>query len=149
MGTKFKGSAKEIAALNTFIKITRCGETLNSRFNLILSENSLTEGQFNVLDALYHLGNLTQKELSKKLMKSGGNITMVIDNLEKLGFVRRKRGDKDRRTFSIQLTAAGKSKFKVVIPQVVNFISEKMNVLTFKEQQELQKICRRIGLGKK
>ncbi len=149
MGSKFKGSAKEIAALNTFIKITRCVETLNSRVNLILSENSLTEGQFSVLDSLYHLGNLTQKELSKKLMKSGGNITMVIDNLEKLGFVRRKRGDKDRRTFSIQLTAAGKSKFKVVIPQVVNFISEKMNVLTFKEQQELQKICKRIGLEKK
>ena len=110
MGTHYKGTTKEKLALDTFIKFVRSADSLSSRLKLILAKNSLTESQFNVLDALYHLGHLTQKELGKKLLKSGGNITMVIDNLEKLGLVERRRGKKDRRTFTIHLTGEGKNK---------------------------------------
>jgi len=55
MGTHYKGTAKEKLALDTFIKLIRSGNSLSSGINLILSKNSLTESQFNVLDALYHL----------------------------------------------------------------------------------------------
>ena len=149
MGTHYKGTAKEKLALDTFIKLIRSGNSLSSGINLILSKNSLTESQVNVLDALYHLGHLTQKELGKKLLKSGGNITMVIDNLEKLGLVERRRGKKDRRTFTIHLTGEGKNKIKSVMPGIVKFINEAMNILTVKEQNEMQKICKAIGLKKK
>ena len=149
MGTQYKGTAKEKLALNTVIKLIRSVNTLSSGINLILDKNSLTESQFNLLDALYHLGHLTQRELSKKLLKSGGNITMVIDNLEKQGFVERRRGEKDRRTFAIHLTDEGKNKIKSVLPRIVNFISEEMNILTSKEQYEIQKMCKSIGLKKK
>jgi len=149
MGTHYKGTAKEKLALNTVIKLIRSVNTLSSGLNLILDKNSLTESQFNLLDALYHLGHLTQKELGKKLLKSGGNITMVIDNLEKQGFVERRRGEKDRRTFAIHLTDEGKNKIKSVLPRIVKFISEEMNILTSKEQYEMQKMCKAIGLKKK
>ena len=140
---------KEKLALNTFIKLIRSGDSLSSRLKLILAKNSLTESQFNVLDALYHLGHLTQKELGKKLLRSGGNITMVIDNLEKQRLVERKRGEKDRRTFTIHLTGKGRHKIKLVMPGIVKFINEEMNILTSKEQLELQKMCKAIGLNKK
>ena len=149
MGTHYKGTAKEQLALDTFIKLIRSGNALSSGINLILAKNSLTESQFNVLDALYHLGYLTQKELGKKLLKSGGNVTMVIDNLEKLGLVERRRGKKDRRTFTIHLTAKGRNKINLVTPGIVKFISEEMNILTVKEQNEMQKMCKAIGLKKK
>jgi len=51
MGTHYKGTAKEKLALDTFIKLIRSGNSLSSGINLILSKNSLTESQFNVLDA--------------------------------------------------------------------------------------------------
>jgi len=149
MGTYYKGTAREKLALDTFIKLIRSGDSLSSRINLILAKNSLTESQFNVLDALFHLGHLTQKELSKKLLKSGGNITMVIDNLEKRGLVERRRGEKDRRTFTIHLTGEGRNKIKLVMPGIVKFINEEMNILTSKEQYEMQKMCKAIGLKKK
>jgi len=149
MGTHYKGTAKEKLALNTVIKLIRSVNTLSSGLNLILDKNSLTESQFNLLDALFHLGHLTQKELGKKLLKSGGNITMVIDNLEKQGFVERKRGEKDRRTFTIHLTGEGKNKIKSVLPRIAKFIREEMNILTSKEQYEMQKMCKAIGLKKK
>lgn len=148
MGTNYEGTAKEKLALDAFIKLIRCGDSLNSRINLILTKTSLTMSQFNVLDALYHLGPLTQKELGKKLLKSGGNITMVIDNMEKRGFVKRTRGEKDRRTFAIQLTNAGRKKIKTVLPDIVKLITDEMNILKSKEQAELQKMCKAIGLKK-
>ena len=149
MGTNYKGTTKEKLALDTFIKFVRSADSLSSRLKLILAKNSLTESQFNVLDALYHLGHLTQKEIGQKLLKSGGNITMVIDNLEKLGLVERRRGKKDRRTFTIHLTGEGKNKIKSVMPGIVKFINEVMNILTVKEQIEIQKMCKAIGLKKK
>ena len=45
----------------------------------------LTMGQFGVLEALLHLGPMCQQELGAKLLRSGSNITIVIDNLEKRG----------------------------------------------------------------
>ena len=42
----------------------------------------MTVSQFGVLEALHHLGPLRQGEISAKLLRSGGNITLVVDNLE-------------------------------------------------------------------
>ena len=149
MSTHYNGTAKEKLALDTYIKLIRSGDSLSSGIKLILAKNSLTESQFNVLDALFHLGHLTQKEIGKKLLKSGGNITLVVDNLEKPGLVERRRDEKDRRTFTIHLKGKGKDKIKSVLPDIVKFITEEMNILTSKQQYEIQKMCKAIGLKKK
>ena len=145
MGTHFKGSKKEIRALNSYIKLLRAADSLNSKVNSELAKAGLSESQFNVLDALYHLGPLTQKDLGKKLLRSGGNITMVIDNLEKSGYVKRKRGKDDRRFFIVHITEKGEEKIKNVLPLQVELITEQMNKLNKNEQLELQKLCKKVG----
>jgi MarR family 2-MHQ and catechol resistance regulon transcriptional repressor len=149
MGTHYKGSKKEIRALDSYIKLMRAADTINSAVNLSLSKYGLTESQFNVLDALYHLGPLSQKELGYKLLKSGGNITMVIDNLEKDAYVERRRGTKDRRIFFIHLTKGGEKKLEEVLTVQVNLITSDMNRLSKKEQIELQRLCKKIGIRKR
>lgn len=145
MGTHYKGTKRETAALDTFIKLTRASETLRSKLRLSLDAYGLSESQFAALDALYHLGSLSQKELGSKLLRSGGNITMVVDNLEKNGYALRKRGRKDRRFFIIELTNKGKKKFEEVLPGQVDLITGMFNVLNKTEQKELQKLCRKLG----
>ena len=147
MGTHYKGSKKEVRALNTYIKLIRAADTLSSRINKHLSDTGLTTSQFNLLDGLYHLGTLTQKELGNKLLKSGGNITMVIDNLEKRKLVKRKRGDKDRRVFLITLTVKGISQVEKILLQQVNRIKNEVNILNKNEQNELQRLCKKIGVN--
>ena len=66
MGTHYPGSKKTTEALNSYIKLIRAAESLSSKINLELNEFGLTESQFGVLDALYHLGSMKQKELGKK-----------------------------------------------------------------------------------
>ncbi len=148
MGTHYNGSKKEIRALDSYIKLMRAADTINSAVSLSLSKFGLTESQFNVLDALYHLGPLSQKELGFKLLKSGGNITMVIDNLEKDAYVERKRGKEDRRIFFVHLTKKGKKRLEDILPVQVNLITNEMNRLSKTEQIELQRLCKRIGIRK-
>lgn len=148
MGTNYKGTKKEIGALNTYIKLLRASDSVTSRINTSLSAVELTESQFNVLDALYHLGSLSQRELGRKLLKSGGNITMVIDNLEKTGLVERRKVKEDRRQYRIYLTRKGKERIGKIIPQQVKLIVKEMKVLNEKEQIELQRLCKKIGLRK-
>ncbi len=148
MGTHYKGSKKEMRALDSYIKLMRAADTINSAVNLSLSKFGLTESQFNVLDALYHLGPLSQKGLGYKLLKSGGNITMVIDNLEKDAYVERRRSTEDRRIFFVHLTKEGEKKLEEILPVQVNFITNEINRLNKTEQIELQRLCKKIGIRK-
>ena len=148
MGTHYNGSKKEIRALDSYIKLMRAADTINSVVNLSLSKFKLTESQFNVLDALYHLGPLSQKALGYKLLKSGGNITMVIDNLEKSSYVERIRGAEDRRIFFVHLTNKGKKRLEEVLTVQVNLITSEMNRLSKTVQIELQQLCKKIGIRK-
>jgi MarR family 2-MHQ and catechol resistance regulon transcriptional repressor len=150
------GIKKESEALSTYIKLTRAAESLSSRINLSLNKYDLTESQFGVLEALYHLGSLSQTALAKKLLKSGGNMTTVIDNLEKSGLVERKRGivqrggaKKDRRYFSVHLTSKGKNKISEVLPFQVKLIVDQISILNTDEQKELQRLCKIVGLHKR
>jgi MarR family transcriptional regulator, 2-MHQ and catechol-resistance regulon repressor len=149
MGTHYNGSKKDIDALDSYIKLIRSAESLNAKINLELSEFDLTESQFGVLDALLHLGPMKHKEIGKKILKSGGNITMVINNLERRELVQRKRGEKDKRQFIIHLTSKGKNKIQGVLPTIVKKIKKHFEVLNKEEQRELQRLCKTVGLQKR
>ena len=86
--------------------------------------------------------------MGKKLLKSGGNITLVIDNLEKQDLVKRERGKEDRRLFYIYLTEKGKNLFEKIFPEYLNSILGAINILTDSEQIEFQRLCKKIGLKK-
>lgn len=100
-----------------------------------------------MLEALYHLGPLSQAEIAKKILKSTGNITMVIDNLEKRGLVRRERDPEDRRSYSVQLTAPGKKLIGSLFPRHAVGIVRGMKALTRSEQETLGNLCRKLGTG--
>ncbi len=146
MGSNYKGAKKEIEALNSCIKLIRSAEAISSKINLELGNYRLTESQFGVLDALLHLGPMKHRVLGKKILKSGGNITMVINNLEKRELVQRKRSEKDKREFIIHLTPKGKNKIQEVLPTIVKKIKKHFEILSKDEQRELQRLCRVIGL---
>jgi len=145
MGTKYKGKTKEISSLNTYIKLIRAGETIKAKISNSLAELKITENQFYCMDAVFNLGPLTQKELGKKLLRSGGNITLVIDNLEKNNLVKRKKDKKDRRKYFIKLTTKGGKLYKDIFPIILSLIVDEFNPLSEKEMTELQGYCKKIG----
>lgn len=146
MGTKYKGTKKEVNALNSLIKITRAADSLRTRVLSAIGTTRITESQYYVLDTLYHSGPLTQKNIGEKVFRSGGNITLVIDNLEKQGYVKRVRGKEDRRYFTIHLTKAGTRMMDKIFPKFLKAATEEMNTLSEEEHNELQRLSKKVGL---
>jgi MarR family 2-MHQ and catechol resistance regulon transcriptional repressor len=146
MGTLYKGTKKEQLALDAYIKLMRATESVTVRINRHAVNPVLTISQFGVLEALLHLGPLCQRDLAQKILKSSGNITMVIDNLEKGGFVRRERGA-DRRFLTVHLTVTGRELIDSLFPRHVRAVCDELAVLTADEQRELARICRKLGLA--
>jgi len=147
MPTHFIGSRAEIRTLDTFIKLTRCTNSLFARLSERNTLGDITPSQFAVLEALYHLGSLTQGEVSTKVLKSGSNMTTVIDNLERDGLVRRERDAKDRRVINVHLTEAGSGKVDAVLPKHVGALVEEFSVLSASEQLTLGELCKKLGKG--
>ncbi|MDZ4725087.1 MAG: MarR family transcriptional regulator [Leptospira sp.] len=145
MGTKFKGTKKEIQALDAFIKLKRATDSITSRITADFSKLNISESQFGVLESLYHLGPLCQKSLGDKILKSTGNITLVIDNLEKRQLVERVRDNEDRRFITIYLTDSGKKLIEGIFPDHVKRITNEFAVLTHEEQESLGNLCRKLG----
>lgn len=145
MPTHFTGSRAEMRTLDTFIKLTRCTNSLFARLSERNTLGDITPSQFAVLEALYHLGSLTQGEVSTKVLKSGSNMTTVIDNLERDGLVRRERDAKDRRVINVHLTEAGSQKVDAVLPKHVGALVEEFSVLSASEQLTLGELCKKLG----
>lgn len=147
MGTRYKGTKEEVRALNAFIKLVRSADSVNARLAPALAQEALTESQFGALEALYHVGPLHQCDLGQKLLRTSGNVTMVVDNLEKRGLVRRERGQEDRRFVTVHLTDAGERLIRDIFPRHAKRIIEEMSVLSSVEQEELGRLCRKLGMG--
>ncbi len=145
MPTHYKGSDNEVRTLNTFIKLMRSTESLNNRLNMHLSENNLTVSQFGVLESLLHVGPQNQRELGARLLKSGGNITMVIDNLEKSGWVERNPDPKDRRAMIINLTIQGEVFIRNFFPKHLERIVSEFNILEPEELEQLGALAKKVG----
>lgn len=145
MGTRHRGSIEEINALNTFIKLQRAAESVSTRVHSILPEN-LTITQFGVLEALHHIGPLCQGELAEKLLRSGGNLTLVVDNLEKAGYVLRERDPADRRFVVVKLTSKGADYISALFPRVVDNVAREMGALSSTELSDLGRLCKKVGL---
>ena len=149
MGTAYEGNEQEVRALNAYIKLMRAAETITSRLNRNLASADLTVSQFGVLETLFHKGALCQRDIAKKILKSTGNITMVIDNLEKRGLVKRERGSEDRRFITIHLTEKGAQLIAEIFPRHASAITDEMGTLTAEEQADLSRLCRKLGLKEK
>jgi len=147
VGTKYTGGAAEVRALDTFIKLVRAANSLRARLVPALSDAHLTETQFGVLEVLFHLGPLCQRDIGEKLLTSGGNVTLVVDNLEKRGLVRRIRETADRRYVAVHLTPAGRRLIARVFPGHAARVTEALGALTASEQDALAALCRKLGLS--
>jgi len=145
MGSLYRGSKAEKRVLSAFINLICSADSVMARLNGQFTDLAISQSQFSALDALVHLGPLSQRELGEKIFKTSGNITMVVDNLERSWMVRRGRDVHDRRKVAVNLTPKGKKTIQTLLPRRVAAIHEEMGTLTVAEQMELRRLCRKLG----
>jgi len=147
MGTRHQGSKAETLALDAYLKLLRAAESVSARALVVLPE-SLTLTQFAALEALHHLGPLYQSELATKLLKSGGNLTLVVSNLERAGLVTRTRDANDRRFIKVDLTTKGRRFIGILFPKVAANLAREFAILSSRDQHALARISKRLGIGR-
>lgn len=145
MGSRYDGTRAEVRALNAFIALQRAAESVEGATQAQIAGAGLTQSQFGVLEVLLHLGPMCAKDLAGKLLRSKGNLTLVLDNLEKQKFVERRRSDEDGRVQTVTLTVKGRKQIVDIFPDHVRGIKTAMNVLSVEEQDNLRLICRKLG----
>ena len=149
MPTHYRGSAQERAALDAYIKLMRAADSVTARLDPLMRAADLTFGQFGALEALLHRGPLCQRDLGGKLLRSGGNITVVVGNLARRGLVRRHRGPQDRRFVTVTLTDKGRRLIGGIFPRHVRHVVRELGALSPPEQAELGRLCRQLGLARR
>lgn len=147
MPTAYKGTAAEVRALDCYIKLLRASDTVAARIREQVAAFGLTEAQFAVLEAVYHAGSLRATEIARKVLRSGANVTTVLDNLEKQGVLRRCECPNDRRAIHVKLTPEGEEQMRRVFPAVAGRITGLMASLEPAEQEEMARLAKKLGLG--
>jgi MarR family 2-MHQ and catechol resistance regulon transcriptional repressor len=137
-------SSDQRLALATYIRLMRAANAARTHASRQLEGTGLTLTQFAVLEALYHLGPMSLSDIAQKILTTGGNLTMVVGNLEKQGLARRQKSPQDGRVLIVALTPKGKSLIRKIFPEHATAITEFMAALTSAEQEELGSLCRRL-----
>ena len=142
MNKKEKSRNRSKQAIRTWLRLLSCEslieQQLRSRFR---QEFSVTLPQFDILSELERNGErMTMSELSRELMVSNGNVTGVIDRLEKSGYVTRTRAEHDRRVQHIELTTKGRREFGIMAARHERWLDELLSDLSMNDMADLQNL---------
>ena len=139
------GRFRQRLALASYVRLMRAANAARNNASRHLGGTGLTLTQFAVLEALYHLGPLSLSDIAQKILTTGGNLTMVLGNLEKQGLACRQKSPEDRRVLIVVLSPKGKALIRKIFPEHAAGIAEFMSVLSPSEQELLGDLCRRLG----
>jgi DNA-binding MarR family transcriptional regulator len=104
-------------ALSTWVRLLRA-HALMLRAVRRGMPRELTLPQFDVLAQLAREPEgMTPGQLTRELLVTAGNVTGIVDRLEQLGLVQRKRVPEDRRVVRVRLTARGRRLMERVLPR--------------------------------
>lgn len=147
MKTTKKYGKKADLALSTWVKLARAFSSVNKKAVESVRSFGLTQPQFSVIEVLGHLGPLTVGTICQKMLVSGGNMTLVLDNIEKLEFVERVPSRDDRRAILVRLTPKGKELFDKMFATHAENVTKIMSVLSANEQIVLGDLLKKLGLA--
>ncbi len=114
--------------------------------NMRLAEGRLRDAGLSVaqFDVLAHVGaheGITQQELARRLLVTQGNITQLLDKLERRGLIRRQPEGRLKR---LALTEDGWRLHDHVIPGQERFQAEQFAALTDAERRQLLALLRKL-----
>lgn len=132
--------------LRAWLRLLSCSKSIEGEVRSRLrSEFSTTLPRFDVLAQLDAAGGmLTMGEISERLMVTNGNVTTLIDAMEKDQLVARKPHPEDRRSTLIVLTRGGRKLFDAMAPAHQQWIAEAMQAMTRTELQVLISLLEKL-----
>ncbi len=140
MKNSLKKTASKNEAMETWELFARVFNLFDKQTAVKIKSLGLTQPQFSIIEALGNLGSMKIGELNNSMIFNGGNMTLVLDQLETKGYIKRTNSKTDRRAIIIELTEKGYNLFSKTYPVHSENIEELMGRLNSKEQKELSNL---------
>lgn len=145
MEAKTRGTRREKKAVEAFASLQRANAAVLTRMFRMKAFGALSPSQFGVLEALFHGGPMSQHDLCGKIFRSSGNMVLVIDNLEKRGFVKREDYEKDRRVKLVVLTESGRKTVSALLDDHSRAVVEAVAPLNDQQIDSLTELAALLG----
>lgn len=133
--------------VQAYARLVRVADAIFSEVSSGLSTYEISPTQFSTLRALKLYGPLSQSEIGRFTLKTGGNVTVIVDQLERMGLVSRIRDSEDRRICYASLTEKGEKFFDSVYPLYQERIRSAMAGLSPAEQAVLADLLGKLKRG--
>ncbi len=108
------------------------------------SEHNLTFNQFRVLEVLYHRGDLNIGSITKLTMSTPGNITVVVKNLKRDGWISSIKDPDDSRASILTIASKGIKVIEKVFPNHAKNIDDFFKVLSDNELDTLYELLNKV-----
>jgi len=137
---------KELS-IGVWVRILRVYTGISSEIRKKVSRKGLTLPQLYVLTTLGLQGDMSLGKLGRELLVTKGNITPIVDHLERDGFVIREQDKKDRRKRWVRLTLKGKRLFEEILSAYEEEFVPLMSYLSQEELKQLSHLLKKITEG--
>jgi MarR family 2-MHQ and catechol resistance regulon transcriptional repressor len=132
-------------ALKLYVVLTRAAEALHAHARADIASHGLTEGEFAILEALYHKGRLLLGAVQREVLVSSGGVTFLVDRLEDRGLVTRAACETDRRARYALLTSEGRRLMDRIFPPHAEALRRAMSGLGAADQRKAIELMRTLG----
>ena len=139
LDTETRATDDDHLALRLWLRLLACTNLVEAPLRKRLREQF--EGSLPRFDLMAqldrHPGGLKMRELSDRLMVTGGNVTGLTDRLVGEGLVERREDPGDRRTSTVALTAEGQRQFRMMARAHEAWVAELFGGLNARQQGQL------------
>ncbi len=136
--------AEHVQDLKTVIALSRSINLHNRAALEVFRKYGLTIAQFGVLEALYHKGPMKIGEITEKILSTAGNMTVVIQNLERNGLIDCRQHPIDRRARLVFLTDQGANILQELFPSYLEVVRNVFSPLSDEEKQIVTRLLKKL-----
>ena len=128
--------------LRLWLRLLTCTNMIEGQIRSRLrAEYDVTLPRFDLMAQLYRASDgMMMSEVSKRMMVSSGNVTLIVEHLLASGDVERQTSTQDRRAQLIRLTEAGRANFRQMAAAHEIWIANMFDGLTQKDIGNLMKL---------
>lgn len=132
-------------ALKLYIVLSRAHLAVERHSQLDIARHGLSQGEFAIMEVLYHKGPLLLGEVQRKILVSSGGVTYLVDRLEADGLVERRECETDRRARYAALTRKGAKFMKKIFPDHASALERAVSGLSSAEKRQAIGLLRKLG----
>jgi DNA-binding MarR family transcriptional regulator len=134
-----RAHADHHASLRLWLRLLSCTTRIEDTIRQRLREQfGITLPRFDLMAQLEREPDgLAMGEVSRRMMVTGGNVTTIVDQLEREQLVQRLPVPGDRRSYRLSLTEAGRNTFATMAQAHQAWVRELLSPLSSKEQSQL------------